>query len=113
MKNLAWWLGALVFVAPTSRAEENYFATGIVNNLQSDESSGEDRFSIAGVKSLGSCKADKAGNVVFLVPPGRESRRIFDLAVASHTSGARLQISVDDRTTGVSGFCVIRDAQLK
>ncbi|MBV8211473.1 MAG: hypothetical protein JO133_15565 [Burkholderiaceae bacterium] len=44
---------------------------------------------------------------MFLLPGDKDGRRMFDLALASKTSGSPLKIWVDDTVTGASGFCLV------
>jgi hypothetical protein len=87
-----------------------YSATGVVIGLHSEDSSRRAEsnwLSLAGVDTLGTCKASADGHVVFLLPDDKEGRRMFELAVASKTSGAPLKVWVDDTVTGASGFCLV------
>jgi len=108
MKRLAC-LSALLCVLATADAA-SYSATGAIGTLHSEDSSRgaeSNWFSIVGVDSLGTCKTSSEGHVVFLLPDYKDGRRMFDLALASRTSGSPLKIWVDDIVTGASGFCLV------
>jgi hypothetical protein len=113
MRPLACCLGALVFVASTSYAG-NYSVTATVNSVRSHDSDSSDTldslwFSLEGIKELGSCKTNKAGYVVFLF----QGKLVFEVVLHSKTSGAPLQVWVDDLNTGPSGYCMVGDVELK
>ena len=102
-------LCVLTCLASTGYAAD-YTATGTVSALHSEDSSRRAEstwFSLAGVDSLGTCKASTDGHVVFLLADDKEGRRMFEIALASKASGAPLKISVDDTVTGASGFCYV------
>lgn len=108
MKRLAC-LSALSCVLSTANAA-SYSATGTVGALHLEDSARNAEsnwFSLVGVDSLGTCKTSSEGHVVFLLPGDKDGRRMFDLALASKTSGSPLKIWVDDTVTGASGFCLV------
>jgi hypothetical protein len=109
MKLLTLCSCVLTGLASTGYAAD-YAATGTVSALHSEDLAGRAEsnwFSLAGVDSLGSCKASPDGHVVFLLADDKDGRRMFEIALASKASGAPLKIRVDDTVTGASGFCYV------
>jgi hypothetical protein len=105
MKALGCCLIPLFFLSSTGYAAV-YSATGVVSTLHS-EGEEADWLALAGVTSLGTCKIADSGYVIFLIPKGKEGQRMFELALASKTSGVPLKIWVDDTVTRASGFCIV------
>jgi len=108
MKRLAFLI-SLPCVLSTADAA-SYSASGTVGALHLEDSSRSPEsnwFSLVGVDSLGTCKVSAEGHVAFLLPDDKNGRRMFDLALASKTSGSPLKIRGDDTVTGASGFCYV------
>jgi hypothetical protein len=109
MKRLALGLTMILFAFVSPSYATGYSATGTISFLRSHDQlyygPDVDWFAIVGVSSLGTCKADGFGNIVFRIRDDTKGQRMFTVLLAAKTSGSTVLVWVDDTFKDSGGYC--------